>query len=168
MIIECNRHWQYTDTESGLIMPWYTLPCLHWLKTMDISRWSIFEYGSGYSTIWFRLNCDKLISVDSDERWAKAMSSYYVPQTMPYIESPLASKRIYDCLVIDGVHREACVQVSKETIKSNGYLIIDNWGQEDFPPDACERTLELLKDWPYQIFAQPNHSTWKTAVFVKP
>lgn len=167
MIQEANLHWRYVD--GNLIMPWYTLPCLQWLKTLNVSQWNVFEYGCGYSTIWWRLNCKEVISVDSDESWAKSMVVLFLDYKNSYVESPsFGFDSPYNCIVVDGLYREDCVKYSIDFLKQNGYLIIDNWGQEDFPPDACERTLELLKDWPYQIFKQPNHSNWTTAVFSKP
>jgi hypothetical protein len=169
MIQEANLHWRYVDTESNLILPWYTLPCLHWLKTLNVSQWRVFEYGCGYSTIWWALNCEKVKSVDSNYEWSRAMLAVYVEDEYNYVESiSFGFDSPYDCIIVDGSYRENCVNNCLEHLKQNGYLIIDNWGQEDFPVDACDRTLELLKDWPYKLFPQPNHSTWVTAVFVKP
>lgn len=171
MIVEANLHWAYLDTETKLIMPWLTLPTLQWLKTMDISQWSVFEYGAGYSTAWFRANCKEVDSIDSEYTWALAMNVKAAFNERAYIEArgligPAHSHS--DCIVVDGIHREMCVAFSIDYLKSGGFLIIDNWDQEDFPHDAVERTLDLLKDWNREIHAQPNHRTWKTAVFRKP
>lgn len=168
MIRECNLHWRYEDTESGLVMPWLTLPTLEWLKSMDISRWRIFEYGCGYSTVWFRLNCYQLVSVDTNQNWAKAVGAEFVPDNNAYVRSCVINAIPIDCIIVDGDWREECLFFAVNELKQNGFLIIDNWMSEDFPPDACERTLELLKYWPYKLFKQPNHSNWVTAVFRKP
>lgn len=183
MIREANMHWQYVDTECGLIMPWYTLPCLQWLKEQETYKWVVFEYGCGYSTIWFRLNCLKIISVDHNAQWAKAMSAEHVEDKKEYIEAPYfytlplgahfnpnfiderEDKNLFDCIIIDGEHRKECLEFSIACVNIGGYIIIDNWGQEDFPD--TEFAEKLLEGWEKTIFKQPNHSSWQTAVFRK-
>lgn len=186
MIQEANLAWAYIDTETKLVMPWYTLPTLQWLKTQDTSQWIVFEYGAGYSTIWWTMNALKVISIDSNEVWSKAMQTWLATTEEKYVHSiqfwatpigttidpevqfPINDNNLFDCVIVDGEWREECVKYCLQFIRSGGFLIIDNWDQEDYPHDAVERTLDLLKDWERQIYAQPNHRTWKTAVFTKP
>jgi hypothetical protein len=172
MIREANLHWQYQDTETGLLMPWYTLPALAWLKKQDISQWEVFEYGAGYSTIWWRSHCQDVISIDHDPVWAKAMNSIISKLEREYIEFPaimLESTRHemgFDCIIVDGEHRFECVEFSRDYVAHGGYMIVDNYGQTDFP--SAESIDALLEGWEKQIFKQPNHSDWCTAVFRKP
>jgi predicted O-methyltransferase YrrM len=152
-------------------MPWFTLPTLEWLKSIDISQWKVFEYGAGYSTVWFRLNCKEVISIDSNEAWAQAMLAWFEDDKTKYIHSIANEKtygELYDLIVVDGSWREECVNYCLDFLKPGGYLIIDNFGQEDYPQDAVDRTLKLLEDWPVEVHKQPNHSKWCTAVFQKP
>lgn len=170
MIREANMIWQYVDTESGLIMPWYTLPMLEWLKKQKTKEWQVFEYGCGYSTIWWRANCGIVESVDSNRLWAQAVEAdfYYTDTDSNSYPRACRLKQIFDCIIVDGIFREECVNFCFDKIKPAGFLIIDNWGQEDFLPDACARTEKLLAGWSKQIFKQPNHSKWQTALFQKP
>jgi predicted O-methyltransferase YrrM len=170
MIQEANLQWQYVDTESHLVMPWYTLPALEWLKKQDVKEWRVFEYGAGYSTIWWRANADYVNSIDNDKTWATAMSTWWsgghlTPRKEAYIGSIKGS---FDCVVIDGDWRLECLEYSIPYLKPGGFMIIDNWGQDDFPPVAMERAEELLKGWTKVVHKQPNHSRWATAIFQKP
>lgn len=164
MIVECNRHWQYTDTESNLVMPWYTLPTLQWLKSINTSEWSVFEYGAGYSTLWWRINSAYVSGIESNEKWASAMKVEHSWDEESYVESILSEVDL-DCIIVDGIYREKCVAFCLPFIKPGGYLIIDNYGDEDYNP---AETAHLLENWECTIYPQPNHSTWKTAVFKKP
>lgn len=174
MIVGANMPWQSIDTESGLIAPWFTAPCLEWLKKQDISRWVIFEFGCGYSTIWFRLNAGQVMSVDNNEKWARAMNAHFTNDRDEYIfsamklymSSSLGGRMYYDCIIIDGAWRMECLQNAHGCVTPGGYIIIDNWGQEDFP--NTKEAEELLVLWEKQLFKQPNHSRWITAVFRKP
>jgi len=172
MIREANLHWRYEDTETGLILPWYTLPALHWLKQQDVSKWEVFEYGAGYSTIWWRLNCRNVDSIDHNINWSNAMSAICEKTKDDYIEfirfciESTTNEMGFDCVVIDGEHRKECLEYSIDYVANGGYVIIDNWGQEDFPD--TEFADKLLEGWEKQIFKQPNHTDWCTAVFRKP
>lgn len=172
MIQEANLIWRYVDTESGLVCPWYTLPTLQWLKQQDIKRWDVFEYGAGYSTIWWRLNCYSILSVDHDKNWAKAMDACFYSKQDDYVTLPglmmesTQNEMGFDCIVIDGVWRKECLEYSIDLVAHGGYVIIDNWAQEDFPD--TEFAEKLLEGWEKQIFKQPNHTQWTTAVFRKP
>ncbi len=167
MIREANLHWRFEDTETNLILPWYTLPALEWLKKQDVSKWYVFEYGAGYSTIWWRANAFKVRSVDSVEYWAKAMSSWFISNDEEmYVQSGFGHKEQFDCIIIDGDDRLRCTDFCRDYIKPSGYLIFDNYGQEDFPtPEVIDA---LLEGWEKQVFKQPNHSSWSTAIFKKP
>jgi hypothetical protein len=167
MIQEANLTWRYIDTESNLILPWYTKPALEWLKQQDVSQWKIFEYGAGYSTIWWNLNSKESESIDSDMRWAIAMSCLHGEDKDAYVQI-IRQFPDRDCIIVDGDWRDVCVVFCIQSLKSGGHLIIDNWGQGDFPPAYCDMADDLLKGWDKKLFKQPNHSTWITAIFTKP
>lgn len=163
MIQEANLHWRYIDTETNLIMPWYTLPCLQWIKEQNIEEWDVFEYGAGYSTCWWKMHCKTLFSVESDSFWAGSVGAAWIRDPAKYVLMPIVA---YDCIIVDGIEREACIEYARFHVKEGGYMIIDNYGQEDCPP--VERIDSLLEGWGKRLFKQPNHSTWTTAVFRKP
>ena len=48
-------------------IPWYTYPAIEYLKQLDFSEKSIFEYGSGNSTIFWSKVAKSVISVENDE-----------------------------------------------------------------------------------------------------
>jgi len=168
MILECNRLWQYQQTETGLILPYYTLPCLEWLVKQDISEWNVFEFGAGYSSIWWRAHCNTLTSIDHSKTWAKGMMAEWITDKTEFIEYIAKHSKLeeYNCIIVDSEYwREECSAFCIPYLKSGGYLIIDNYESENYDPKVNEH---LFKDWPIQIFKQPNHSTWQTAVLTKP
>ena len=165
MIVEANRQWQYQENNTQLLLPWYTLPCLEWLKKQHVYDWNVFEFGCGYSSIWWRANAHSVTSIDANLLWAKAMNAVWLGDKKEYVTFIEQIKFQYDCIVIDGDWREECVSFAISALKKGGYLIIDNWESENFDPKLV---ASLIKDWPIQIFKQPNHSSWCTAVLGKP
>lgn len=169
MIQDANLTWRSIDTRSNIIFPWFTRPCLEWLEKQDIGNWDIFEYGCGYSTIWFRLNAKSINAVDDNERWAKAMGADYMETKERYVMAivcPIPEK--FDCIVVDGAWRIDCVEYCRDFLKPGGFLIIDNWTQDDFHQEYCDRADELLVGWGKKLYKEPIHSQWTTAVFQKP
>jgi hypothetical protein len=162
---EANLHWRYVDQD--LVMPWYTMPALKWLKEQDISNWRVFEYGAGYSTIWWRTHALEVNSVDKDPTWAKAMGAYCAPGKQEYIFCSALSGTHYDCIIVDGAWRDECVEYCLPLIRPGGYLIIDNYEQPSVGDDFT-KTNKLLEGWEKQVFKQPNHTDWQTAIFTKP
>lgn len=165
MIVDCNKIWQYLEDDTQLILPWYTLHCLHWLKKQHVYDWNVFEFGVGYSTIWWRSNAHGLTSIETNERWARAMGAIWIAEEEIHLNFIEKVNRKYDCIIVDGMWREKCVEAAVPFLKKGGYLIIDNWESEDYDPKVNE---ELLKDWEITLFKQPNHSSWTTAVLQKP
>ena len=172
---EANLHWRYLDGE--IIMPWYTKPALEWLKQQDTSTWKVFEYGCGYSTIWWRLNCQEVNSIDDNNIWAKAIGADHTEDKLFYINyvgvlgyrdhARTTPQGYYDCIIIDGEYRDSCTEFCLPYLKPGGYLIIDNYEQPSVGYDYT-KTNELLKGWEKQVFKQHNHSDWQTAIFTKP
>ncbi len=171
---EANLHWRFLDGE--IIMPWYTKPTLEWLKQQDTSDWKVFEYGCGYSTIWWRLNCKEVVSIDNNEKWTKAMGAELVSSEKIFYVSSIRdvhralsknTNNYYDCIVIDGEYRDECSSYAIRHLKPGGYLIIDNYEQPSVGYDYT-KTNQLLEGWEKQVFKQHNHSDWQTAIFRKP
>lgn len=55
--------------EEG-ITPWYTYPAISFLKDILDSQWKVFEYGSGYSTLFFKNKVNQLVTIEHDKEWA--------------------------------------------------------------------------------------------------
>ena len=53
--------------------PWYTFPAISFLKDIIKPTWKVFEYGSGYSTLFFNRHVQELISVEHDSEWYSSL-----------------------------------------------------------------------------------------------
>lgn len=50
-------------------LPWFTYPAIILLESVIQKHWKVFEYGSGYSTVFWNSKCEKTVSVEHDENW---------------------------------------------------------------------------------------------------
>jgi hypothetical protein len=49
--------------------PWYTYPAIYFLKDFIKPYHKVFEYGCGYSTLFYRRHTSAVCSVEHDEKW---------------------------------------------------------------------------------------------------
>jgi hypothetical protein len=50
-------------------LPWLPLSFVARFESWPTSGWSVFEWGSGWSTIWLAERCARVVSMESDLAW---------------------------------------------------------------------------------------------------
>lgn len=168
--------WQKLDETNDLVYPWYTFDALDELKTWDVSNWTVFEYGGGYSTLWWRNKSKKVISIDNNISWCNKMGLTHIDTKEEYIQYPykysISNNIKFDCIVIDGEPtqwRDYCMENALKSIKTDGRIIIDNWKQDTIPDlgsDKWSNTEKLISDnnLTYNTYLTKQHEDWKTIV----
>lgn len=159
--------WRWIDPSNGLVLPYYTRPCLDWLMKLDLKGKRIFEYGCGASTVWYRNKGAKVFGVESNENWHKAVMDacdcnikLSTPDAYPY---EIRGEFKYDIIVIDGIERDLCLKPSLQYLKKGGLLIIDNFDQPSaYVPSKTVKDAVLSLN--HIIYPQPGHPDWKTLV----
>ncbi|MDR3508354.1 MAG: hypothetical protein P4L64_10700 [Caulobacteraceae bacterium] len=58
---------------SGEYIPWFTYPATAFLRDVINKKTKVFEYGAGYSTLFFNNNVDEVFSVEHDQKWVDAL-----------------------------------------------------------------------------------------------
>lgn len=156
---------------DGKDIPWYTYPAIEYLKQFDYSGKTVFEYGSGSSSRWWSEMCEKIISVEHDDKWFKAADSskknnqeIHLCQTKEeYISAIAAPKLAYDIIIVDGIYRKECAEEAIKYLKTGGMIIFDN---SDWCPSCCKflRSNGLI-EVDFFGFGPINHYTWCTSLF---
>lgn len=161
------EHW-LTDDEHGIQMPWYTRPCLEVIDKWDFKNKYVFEYGVGYSTIWYRSRGAYVWGVDSNQNWVDLANDDFPriqlhQNAEDYVKFISRSINIFDIVIIDGSFRDDCTEYALQNLKPGGKLILDNWLQpevEEFWP----KTEALIEGLPIEVYKEPEHPHWKTAI----
>ena len=118
-------------TKDGRVIPLYTYPCFEYLNSINWKDAEVFEYGLGYSTVWWTESMDaKVAGVEHDEKWFNSVKSVnpnlcvtHAEEKDKYVSS---CEGEYDVIVIDGEHRAACAEHAIKHIKEDGMIILDN------------------------------------------
>jgi FkbM family methyltransferase len=158
-------------------IPWLTYPAIEYLNSLDFSQCSIFEFGSGYSTLFWMKRAKEIVSVEHDKEWYEKIKpmidsnvSYLLKQNeFDYVNTLTNFNRKFDVYVIDGRWRAKCIQKVLEHIKSFGgdMLIFDN---SDWYPQTLLHLRNKL-NWievDFNGFGPINDYTWTTSIFINP
>ena len=157
---------------GGEPIPWYTYPAIEYLQQLDFSDADVFEYGSGNSTLFWRSVAKSVAAVEDDEEWHKRISAQLgqgveyrlVPRKDDYIQAIAAPGRQFDCIVVDGSHRQECATAAAPFLRPGGLMILDN---SDWYPNTAEflRGRDLIQI-DMHGFGPVNPYTWTTSLFL--
>ena len=112
------------------IMPMYTYPCYEWLDSIDWTDSKVFEFGTGYSTIWWQNKKADYYGVEDNGEWYHKIKEKskikYETDLKKYMKTIYDYDFKFDVIVIDGQVRFDCIKPAFEKIKDNGMIIFDN------------------------------------------
>jgi len=128
------------------IIPWMCYPIIDFLKDRLTAKLNVFEYGSGFSTIFFANRVNTINSVEHDKVWLNKLNNalskyenasvYFVEDEKRYPESILTAdmNKKYDVVVVDGIMRVECVKISFDFLSPQGIIILDDSGRPEYEP----------------------------------
>lgn len=158
----------------GTPIPWITYPALEFLKQFDYSNASIFEFGSGNSTLFWAAKAKRVVSVETDREWFS-----YVTREKPdnvtlhlqdglegFINVILQYEAKFDVVMIDSIkYRYDAIENAISQLKEGGFIIFDN---SDWYPNCCSVLRKSGFDqFDYHGFGPVNNYTWTTSIFVR-
>lgn len=115
-------------------LPWLNYSCIDFIGNFLGQRSAnIFEWGSGYSTLFFQEHSSKVRSCEDNKEWfdtvynlasnAKNLELVYRPTKAEYLGEIAGS---FDLIVVDGSYRSECLKLAPNFIKSDGLILLDN------------------------------------------
>jgi hypothetical protein len=121
---------------AGKPIPWFTYPAIDYIRQLDLSEKIVFEWGAGYSTLFWSSRAKSVISVETDPLWYSLLK----PQLASNCELILATGEVdqyssliqnkngFDVIVIDGIgeSRAACSRTAITNLRLGGLIILDN------------------------------------------
>ena len=136
-----NGAYGHSNTMKGLCLngkgepiPWITYPCLDFLSNLDFSDCTVFEYGSGSSTLWWSKRALQVFSVEREADWYERIKPEIpfnakvtlCPNELQYANTILDIEDNFDVVVIDGAVRFPCAEAMIPKLKTTGIVILDN------------------------------------------
>jgi hypothetical protein len=157
-------------------VPWYTYPAIEYVKQLDFRGRSVFEFGSGNSTLFWASAAARVVSVEDDERWFRMMAPKVPRNCELILESDLdaypavitRSGEQYDVIVVDGAARGKtrlrCAEAALGHLRDGGMIILDN---SDWLPESARLLREAgLIQVDMTGFVPINRHTQTTSFFL--
>lgn len=161
------RHPKSTNWDVG--EPWWNSRAIHFLSGQVAPGGTVFEWGSGGSTVWLATHGLRVTAIESEEPWAERVRDRcptadvrYIPGAdvgtlrseeqlrdggRHFFDEYVASidsypDKSFDLIVIDGICRAECAKHAPSKVKPGGLVVVDD-SQWDF----LEPCFEPFKDW---------------------
>jgi hypothetical protein len=130
---------------DGHPIPWYTYPAVEYLRQLDFRDRSVFEYGSGNSTLFWSGIAQRVVSVEHEREWFERMRAVapancqmmFANDADGYVGA-ICRTSPHDVIIVDGQTRLRCASAAVEHLRPGGVIILDN-------SDWFPRTSEVLR-----------------------
>lgn len=164
-------HWGHGAACSGYASAWFAKNCRSVTCVEYQSDWHT-ALTKNAKKLLLKLNCLNRALTPHQQRHPlfgviNANLMNHGGEQSPYVKAIFESKKPYDCIIIDGMHRRACIAAALQKIKPGGIIIINNvnrttLGINDSP------ALELLAPYPRFSFpdSNPESIDWATDYWV--
>lgn len=165
--------WTCVD-KDGEPIPWYTYPAIEYLSQLDFSGKTVFEYGSGNSSLFWAARAEAVFSIENNENWHKKITSQkqfknlniaLIENKQEYLEA-ISSYPGFDIIIIDGSYRDECARYAVQKLNAGGIIILDN---SDWYPETAKfiRSNSNLIQVDMKGFAPINFYTSTTSLFLQ-
>jgi len=164
--------------KNGNEIPWFTYSAIHFLTPRLTKDLSVFEYGSGNSTIWFSKYCKTIVSTEHNENWYNMMKpkfdnflniNYILKDTQnaDYQKEILNYSNEFEIIIIDGRERVDCAKNSLLALKENGVVIWDNSDRDEYKEGYDFLLNNGFKRLDFWSLGPINPYAWCTSFFYK-
>ena len=111
---------------NDLPLPWMTYSFIDFFKSRSVSANSLFEYGSGNSTLFFEKFTSKVEAIEHNEDWFRLVKKKISDQSrlrlvpldnaFTYAKSIHFSGDSFDIIIVDGEERVKCIKESEKAL----------------------------------------------------
>ena len=115
-------------------LPWVTYPFIEFIKPRLQNVATVFEFGSGNSTLFYSRFVNQLVAVEHDKQWYEHVK-FNMPDNVNIKYEKLeydgqycraAASHNYDLIIIDGRDRTNCIYQSINSLTSKGCIVLDD------------------------------------------
>lgn len=164
--------------KDGIEIPWFTYSSIHFLTNKIEREYSVFEYGSGNSTIWFSERVNSIVSVEHDDNWYSQMKEKFSAysnidykfkniNSNEYSGEILNYKGEFNIIVIDGRERVKCSMNSIKALKDDGVIIWDNSDRINYQEGYDFLLANSFKRLDFWGIGPINSYSWCTSIFYR-
>lgn len=136
---------------DGNELPWMNYPIIAFLQERLSKELTIFEFGSGYSTLFFAKRAKSVMSVEYDDTWFQLINKN-LPENAQiifkqkdidgeYCRVIQSTGKQFDVVVVDGRDRVNCIKQSIDALSDRGVILLDD-SQREYYSDGINHAIE--------------------------
>jgi hypothetical protein len=158
----------------GEPLPWFTYAAMAFLQGRVKKEMSVFEYGSGNSTLWWGNRVSRVVSCEHDPSFYQLLRPK-LPANVVYVQRELAGEaypraiepyeREFDIVVIDGRERVACAKHCLGALKPGGVVVWDNSDREEYREGYDHLQAHGFRRLDFVGLGPINTYGWATSIF---
>jgi hypothetical protein len=126
----------YPCRNDGRIIPWMNYAAVRFLEGRLNEDLNLFEFGSGYSTVFYSSRVACVVAVEHDQLWFDKVKQNISENVEiihkkndcdgDYCRAVHLKKQRYDVVIVDGVDRVNCIKQSIEALSNRGVIVLDD------------------------------------------
>lgn len=124
---------------AGKPLPWLPYSMIDFLDSRLNKELTLFEYGCGFSSIWYCSKVKQVTSVENNRQWSEKVERM-LPSNgqVVFREDPnnfvkaIDQVGKVDVIVVDGLVRKECYQYASSFLTDRGVIIADDSERDDF------------------------------------
>ena len=162
---------------DGSAIPWMNYSFLFFLESRLQKSHHLFEYGSGFSTLFYASRVSRVVSVEHDESWFRTISQDLpenakligrsLDEGSSYVDSFVEYAHEVDVVVVDGRRRVACCEVAIQNMKPSAVLILDDSNRSKYEEVFTIAVKAGFKSIRFQGLKPTGHCIEETTVFYR-
>ena len=120
---------------DGNPIPWYTYPAIEYLSQFDYRDKKIFEYGCGFSSLFWARRAQKVVSIEDNPSWFDKWWQEFNEANLDirwrdegeiYENAVFEDNEKYDVIIVDGKRRTQCAEAAVKAVADGGMIILDD------------------------------------------
>ncbi len=158
-------------------IPWVTYSFIDFIKGRLNKNLTIFEYGSGNSTLFYAKNVKRVVSVEHDEAWYKKIVNQKAANAEmiftkletngEYSQKAKLLEENFDVIIVDGRDRVNCCKHSVEALSDRGVLVLDDSERKNYQEARVFLTKKGFKELSFSGISPGLFYNKSTSVFYK-
>ena len=126
---------------GGNPLPWNTYSYIDFISQRLLEDYKIFEYGAGYSTLFYSIQVHNIFAVEHNAKWFDELNNLIDKERVKLFQEndeeqfaafPLSLDTKFEIVIVDGIVRNACVRCGVSALSSSGVLILDDTDRPEY------------------------------------
>lgn len=162
---------------NGQPIPWVTYSFIDFIKSRLHKGLTIFEYGSGNSTLFYARHVQRVVSVEHDEAWYRkivkekaenAEMIYCLLDTNgEYAKKAASLGEKFDIIIVDGRDRVNCCKHALHALKEKGVIVLDDSERQSYQEARSFLQAQGFKELSFSGISPGLFYEKATSVFYK-